>query len=107
VEGKSRVVDMAHESPPLEFKEPGAPVELRLLSELPARLSTELFAGTELVRLHAGRVLFRAGDSGNGCYLVEDGRFQAPVPNAFWRSSAGAPSLVSLRCSMGWRVRRR
>jgi CRP/FNR family transcriptional regulator, cyclic AMP receptor protein len=45
----------------------------RLLSELPTCLSTELFAGAALVRLRAGGVLFRAGDSGNGCYRVEDG----------------------------------
>jgi CRP-like cAMP-binding protein len=45
----------------------------RLLSELPARLSTDLFAGAELVRLPAGKMLFRAGDAGNGCYRVEDG----------------------------------
>jgi CRP/FNR family transcriptional regulator, cyclic AMP receptor protein len=45
----------------------------RLLSELPTRLSTELFAGAKTVRLPAGRVLFRAGDSGDGCYRIEDG----------------------------------
>jgi len=61
-----------------ELNEPGGavglrPTDPRLLSELPARLSTELFAGAELVRLPAGRVLFRAGDPGNGCYRVEDG----------------------------------
>jgi CRP/FNR family transcriptional regulator, cyclic AMP receptor protein len=45
----------------------------RLLSELPTCLSTQLFAATELVRLRAGEVLFRAGDFGTGCYRVEDG----------------------------------
>ena len=45
VEGKSRVDDMPHASPPQELKEPGGPVGLRLLSELPARLSTDLFCG--------------------------------------------------------------
>jgi CRP-like cAMP-binding protein len=40
---------------------------------LPTRLSRELFAGAELVQLRAGRALFRAGDSGGGCYRVEDG----------------------------------
>ena len=44
-----------------------------LMSELPTCLLTELFAGAELVRLRAGAVLFRAGDSSNGCYRVEDG----------------------------------
>ena len=49
------------------------PEHPRLLSDLPTRLSRELFARGELVRLRAGRVLFRAGDPGNGCYRVEDG----------------------------------
>jgi hypothetical protein len=34
----------------------------RLLSELPARLSTDLFAGAALLRLPSGKMLFRAGD---------------------------------------------
>jgi CRP/FNR family transcriptional regulator, cyclic AMP receptor protein len=42
-------------------------------SGLPTRLSRELFARAELVRLPAGGVLFRAGDSGDGCYRIEDG----------------------------------
>ena len=46
---------------------------LRLLAELPARLTTDLFAGAAPVRLRAGRVLFQAGDPGNGCYRVENG----------------------------------
>jgi CRP-like cAMP-binding protein len=40
---------------------------------LPTRLSTELFAGAELVQLPAGQVLFRGGESGDGCYRIEDG----------------------------------
>ena len=42
-------------------------------SSLPTHLSTELFARAEVVRLPAGRVLFWEGDSGDGCYRVEDG----------------------------------
>jgi CRP/FNR family transcriptional regulator, cyclic AMP receptor protein len=49
------------------------PKHPRRLSALPARLSRELFADAEVMRLRAGQVLFRAGDSGNGCYRVEDG----------------------------------
>jgi CRP/FNR family cyclic AMP-dependent transcriptional regulator len=45
----------------------------RLLSELPTRLSTELFASAKLVRLAAGDILFRAGAPADGCYRVEDG----------------------------------
>jgi CRP/FNR family transcriptional regulator, cyclic AMP receptor protein len=44
-----------------------------LLSELPERLSTNLFAGAKPVRLAADEVLFLAGDPGNGCYRIEDG----------------------------------
>ena len=57
----------------------------RLLSGLPTRLSTELFASAELVRLPAGRVLFRAGDPGNGCYRVEDGLLKVTM---VWSSGA-------------------
>jgi CRP/FNR family transcriptional regulator, cyclic AMP receptor protein len=51
----------------------GKSAHARLLSGLPARLSRELFAGAELVQLSAGQVLYRTGDSGNGCYRIEDG----------------------------------
>jgi CRP/FNR family transcriptional regulator, cyclic AMP receptor protein len=51
----------------------GKSAHARLLSGLPTRLSTELFAGAELVQLPAGQVLYRTGDSGNGCYRIEDG----------------------------------
>jgi CRP/FNR family transcriptional regulator, cyclic AMP receptor protein len=90
VEGQSRVDDMPHASPPQELKEVGGPVGLRLLSELPARLSTELFAGTELVRLRAGRVLFQTGDPGNGCYRVEDGLLKVAMV-----SSSGAERILA------------
>ena len=42
------------------------------VSDLPAQLSNELFAGAEVVRLPADQVLFRAGGSADGCYRVED-----------------------------------
>ena len=45
----------------------------RLSSDLPTHLSRELFARAQVVRLPAGRVLFWEGDSGDGCYRVEDG----------------------------------
>jgi CRP-like cAMP-binding protein len=62
----------------------------RLLSELPARISTELFAGAELVRLPAGRLLFRAGDSGDGCYRVENGLLKVTMV-----SSSGAERILA------------
>ena len=40
---------------------------------MPTRLSNELFAGAEVVRVPAGQVLFRAGDPADGCYRVEGG----------------------------------
>jgi CRP/FNR family transcriptional regulator, cyclic AMP receptor protein len=44
-----------------------------LLSGLPGRLATDLFAGAKPMRLAADEVLFLAGDSGDGCYRIEDG----------------------------------
>jgi len=49
------------------------PENIHLLSDLPGRLSTELFASAKLVRLAAGNTLFLAGDSGDDCYRIEDG----------------------------------
>ena len=58
---------------------------LRLLSELHADLPTKLFANAKRVRLAAGKILFRAGTSGNGCYRVEDGLLKVTM---VWSSSA-------------------
>jgi CRP-like cAMP-binding protein len=60
---------MTHPRTPARLK----PERPRLLADLPTGLSRELFARAEPVRLPASRVLFRAGDPGNGCYRVEDG----------------------------------
>jgi CRP-like cAMP-binding protein len=73
----------------------------RLLSGLPAHLSTELFAGAERVRLSEGQVLFRAGDSGDGCYRIDNGllkvTFRTLAASAALPSSARAPSSASFR----------
>jgi CRP/FNR family transcriptional regulator, cyclic AMP receptor protein len=61
-----------------------------LMSALPEPLSTELFAGAELVRLRTGEVLFRAGDSGHGCYRVEDGVLKVTMV-----SSSGAERILA------------
>jgi len=66
------------------------PENPRLLSGLPTRLSRELFARAEMVRLRAGRILFRAGDSGNGCYRVEDGLLKVAMV-----SSSGAERILT------------
>jgi CRP/FNR family transcriptional regulator, cyclic AMP receptor protein len=44
-----------------------------LLSGLPEHLSASLFTSATPVKLNADEVLFLAGDSGDGCYRVEDG----------------------------------
>jgi len=66
------------------------PENPRLLSGLPTRLSRELFARAEMVRLRAGRILFRAGDSGNACYRVEDGLLKVAMV-----SSSGAERILT------------
>jgi CRP-like cAMP-binding protein len=55
------------------------PEHARLLSGLPAPLSTKLFANTKLVRLSSGEILFRAGASDDGCYRVEDGLLKVTI----------------------------
>jgi CRP/FNR family transcriptional regulator, cyclic AMP receptor protein len=44
-----------------------------LLSGLPGRLATDLFAGAKPVRVKADEVLFLASDLGDGCYRIEEG----------------------------------
>jgi CRP/FNR family transcriptional regulator, cyclic AMP receptor protein len=44
-----------------------------LLSRLPEHFLTQLFGGATTVRLKTDEVLFLAGDTGDGCYRVEDG----------------------------------
>jgi CRP/FNR family transcriptional regulator, cyclic AMP receptor protein len=61
-----------------------------LMSALPERLSTELFAGAELVRLRDGEVLFQAGASGNGCYRVEGGLLKVTMV-----SSSGGERILA------------
>jgi CRP-like cAMP-binding protein len=43
------------------------------LSRLPKHLLTRLFGGATTVRLKTDEVLFLAGETGDGCYRVEDG----------------------------------
>ena len=51
----------------------------RLLSGLPERLSSGLFATAKLLRLGGGNVLFRAGAADDGCYRVEDGLLKVTI----------------------------
>jgi CRP-like cAMP-binding protein len=50
-----------------------------LLWELQDNLSADLFASAAPLRLAADEALFLAGDSGDGCYLVEDGLLKVVV----------------------------
>jgi len=52
---------------------PPIDARLDLLSELPEHLSAALFTNARPMRLNKGRVLFLAGDAGDGCYRVESG----------------------------------
>jgi CRP-like cAMP-binding protein len=65
------------------------PGNLGLLSELPADLPTKLFAKANRVRLAAGKILFRAGAAGDGCYRVEDGLLKVTMI-----SSSGAERIL-------------
>jgi hypothetical protein len=48
------------------------PTNQGLLSGLPENLFTSLFSRATTVRLKTNEVLFLAGDTGDGCYRVED-----------------------------------
>jgi CRP-like cAMP-binding protein len=61
-----------------------------LLAGLPARLTTDLFANARPVRLAADKVLFLAGDSGDGCYRIEDGLLKVAM-----MSRSGAERILS------------
>ncbi len=52
---------------------PPIDARLYLLSELPEHLSAALFTNAKPMRLNKNRVLFLAGDAGDGCYRVESG----------------------------------
>jgi CRP-like cAMP-binding protein len=57
----------------IERKQSIGPTEQSLLSRLPEHLLTRLFGAATAVRLETDEVLFLAGDTGDGCYRVEDG----------------------------------
>ena len=66
------------------------PENARLLSGLPAPLSTKLFANTKLVRFAGGEILFRTGASDDGCYRVEDGLLKVTIV-----SGSGAERILA------------
>jgi CRP/FNR family transcriptional regulator, cyclic AMP receptor protein len=91
--GCRKMTDEAHPTPARlvpSRRSAGKPKHPRPLSGLPTRLSRELFADTEQVQLPAGRMLFRAGDPGDGCYRVEDGLLKVTTV-----SRAGAERILA------------
>ena len=44
-----------------------------LLSRLPGRVLADVFANAKTVKLTTNKVLFQAGDPGDGCYRVDEG----------------------------------
>ncbi len=66
------------------------PTGASLLAGLPARLTTDLFANARPVRLAADKVLFLAGDSGDGCYRIEDGLLKVAM-----MSRSGAERILA------------
>jgi len=57
----------------IERKQSIGPTDQGLLSRLPEHLLTRLFGAATTVRLKTDEMLFLAGDTGDGCYRVEDG----------------------------------
>ena len=66
------------------------PGNRHLLSELPSDIPTKLFANATGVRLAAGKILFRAGTTGDGCYRVEDGLLKVTMV-----SNSGAERILA------------
>src|SRR5262245_33915821 len=52
---------------------------MAILSSLPERLSAQLFAGAKSCHLNVGDALFAAGDSGDGCYRLEQGLLKVMI----------------------------
>jgi CRP-like cAMP-binding protein len=63
----------------------------RLLSNLPERLATDLFARGSRVRLAADQVLFLVGDPGDSCFRVEDGLLKVVMV-----SNSGVERILAL-----------
>ena len=49
------------------------PENSHLLSRLPGRDLADVFANAKTVKLGTNKVLFHAGDPGDGCYRVDEG----------------------------------
>jgi CRP/FNR family transcriptional regulator, cyclic AMP receptor protein len=62
-----------------------------LLTGLPEHFLASLFSRTTTVRLNADEALFLAGDTGDGCYRVEDGLLKVVM-----MSRAGSERILAL-----------
>jgi CRP/FNR family cyclic AMP-dependent transcriptional regulator len=64
---------VARSSDVIEWKQSIGRTDQSLLSRLPEHLLTRLFGRATTVQLKTGEVLFLDGDTGDGCYRVDDG----------------------------------
>lgn len=62
-----------------------------VLSALPAELSTQLFTKARTISIAADAFLFQAGDTGDGCYRVEEGLLKASM-----LSPAGGERILAI-----------
>jgi CRP/FNR family cyclic AMP-dependent transcriptional regulator len=69
-----------------------ARIRTRSPSGLPTHLSGELFARANVVRLPAGQALYQEGDSGDGCYRIEDGLLKLTMV-----SKSGTERILAFR----------
>ena len=77
-----------------------------LLLELQDNLSADLFASAAPLRLAADEALFLAGDSGDGCYMVEEGLLKVVIAShsggeVSWPFLDQVPLLAKCRLSTG------
>jgi CRP/FNR family transcriptional regulator, cyclic AMP receptor protein len=59
--------------------ESGTAETATILPRLPQSLAVQLFAGATPHHLKAGEALFMVGDSGNGCYRLEQGLLKVVI----------------------------
>jgi CRP/FNR family transcriptional regulator, cyclic AMP receptor protein len=67
------------------------PTDQSLLSRLPQRFLTQLFGRATTVRLKTDQVLFLVGDTGDGCYRLDDGLLKVTMV-----SRAGRERILAL-----------
>src|SRR4029434_5776203 len=58
------------------------PISKSRFASVPEALARPLFVAARPLRLHAGQVLFAAGDAGDGCYLLDRGLLKVTVTSS-------------------------